>query len=292
LEPETETSSRSRNFLWLLAPLGILAFWAWRSKSIIRSNEQIKSIGQNNNSGEEGAPKEAAVIPQSVPSPLSYSEPKYRPDKTPWWKTMVEFAAVLIALGLLIVNYQQQQSTERAAYAAKDSIDLARKNAHFEQRAWLAISYGKGPYHFTVGQPFAFPVQIVDTGKTPAKGVQGEMVTLFLNRTDRLRFNYDHGSSVEIGTMLPNESHDAPSWLIATKVAPREKIVALPMSKQMVDAIRSGDGYVVVYGHLSYRSVFGIEHWIHFCGLINPMQVIISQKECTEYNDVDDNEEK
>src|SRR5438094_2899912 len=258
LEPEKETSSRARNSLSPLALLSILAsslvIIGWfRSKSPI--NKAVEPIAPANRANAESnrARHEPSVIPDIPPSPSQDARSYRREDRTPRWKKVLEWTAVLTGIGLLAVNIGLWKATKKsanaanqAANAAKDSADLARKNAHFDQRAWLAISYGK--LHFRVGQPFDFPVEIVDTGKTPAKWIQGEVVTLFLNRTERLHFNYDRGTSLEIGTMLPKEPHYAPSWLIATKLAPGEKIAALPISKQMVDAIRSGEAYVVVYG--------------------------------------------
>jgi hypothetical protein len=201
------------------------------------------------------------------------------------------FIAAAIYAGIAASQLPEMRSATEAAItsanAAKDSVTLARKNAHFDQRAWLGISYGT--YVYKVGEPFAVTMHVVDTGKSPARNVHGEAVTVFLERHEKLVFSYDHGTSINMGTMFQTAPQDAISWLIPTGIPKEGKIQPLKISTRMEAALKSGSGYIVVYGRLNYDTVFSGHHWIQFCAPSTAME--FNQSECTEYNQIDTEEE-
>jgi hypothetical protein len=185
-------------------------------------------------------------------------------------------------------NKQAANAATRAAKAAEDSVDLARKSAHFDQRAWLGVSYGT--YRYTVNQPFGATYEVIDTGKTPTRNVSGEVVTKFMKNGEVPSFTYKIKTDVELGTMFPNVRQEAISWLIPPSLKKGEQVRPMKMSREMFDALHTGNGYIMVYGNIGYDSVFGAHHWIKFCATSGP--TFFSQpKECLDYNDVDNNEE-
>jgi hypothetical protein len=227
------------------------------------------------------------AAPQIPPTPTKQYYPDRRKDNTPRWKKWTEIVAVGIAGGLLIANGFVTVGTWKAAKATKDSVDLARKNAHFDQRAWLGISYG--PQTYKINEPFAVTLEVVDTGRTPSRNVNGVAVTYFLKTGEKIPpFIYDHRTSIDLGTMLPGIKQSAVSHLIPIGVPKDKPIQPLNISDSMYRALTSGSGYILVYGRLEYDSVFGAHHWITFCASnLN----FVEPKECIDYNDVDRNEE-
>ena len=65
------------------------------------------------------------------------------PNKLMVVATIVIAIASAVNLGVAVAMWNEMHiggiDTRKSADAAKDSVDLARKNAHFDQRAWLTI---------------------------------------------------------------------------------------------------------------------------------------------------------
>jgi hypothetical protein len=84
------------------------------------------SHASNENSGE--------TIQPQVQTPLSSGIPKdRRKRKTPWW----EPAAVIVAIGLLLVNWFQGCQTKKAAMAAKSAAETASRQLEMADRPWV-----------------------------------------------------------------------------------------------------------------------------------------------------------
>jgi hypothetical protein len=157
---------------------------------------------------------------------------------------------VLAVLTAVYVHYSDKQwkETAKAAETAHDSITLARKNTHFDQRAWLSVSFAEQQLRF------------VNTGKTPARNVNGVAVATVLKAGEKPAFSYDQGKTdIHFGTLFPGEPREAPL------------------------AIKPGKSFIV-YGRIRYDDVFGGHHWLQFCAPGTGVP------ECSDYNDVDNNE--
>ena len=103
------------------------------------------------------------VKPEVPPSNEGRGRPGQRGNHSqPDWKVFIEVVAVLTGLGLLAVNICQVRTTKRAADAARASVELARKNTHFDQRAWLNASFVPN-VQLIDGQPFSQPIRLVNT---------------------------------------------------------------------------------------------------------------------------------
>jgi hypothetical protein len=198
------------------------------------------------------------------------------------------FVNLLVAMAMWNEMHITGADTHKSADAAKDSADLARKNAHLDQRAWLTVSFGT--YKYVVNQPLGTTYEVTDTGKTPARNVNGKAVTRFMSAKTIPSFTYEHGTTADLGTMLPGIHQGAVSWLIPSNVPENVRIEPLRVSEQMFRDLHNGTGYIMVYGSISYDSVFGAHHWIKFCQTSGPT-AYTQPKECIDYNDVDNNEE-
>ena len=181
-----------------------------------------------------------------------------------------------------------QSSSAATADATKQNANLTRKNAHFDQRAWLAFSFGK--YTYTSGQPLLTVYKVTDTGRTPARNVNGVVVTHFMKSGEKPTFTYDHWTSADLGTMLPGIPQNAASYLLPSGAPKGAHVDPLKLSRDMALQLKSGTGYIIVYGKIDYDSVFGAHHWVTFCQGSGPSEFTHPQ-ECVDYNQVDDNEE-
>ena len=69
------------------------------------------------------------IVSHIPPTPSYPPEPNYqRRDHTPTWKKVLEYIAVAIALGLLVVNIFQMSATRDAANAAKTAAEAATRS--------------------------------------------------------------------------------------------------------------------------------------------------------------------
>jgi hypothetical protein len=257
-------------------------FVAPRQTATWQKNNPTNANQKSNNTGSKGTPSEV---------PMGWWKKKWEFIIEPKHSNAVVaiFSALLFFATLAYIVFAALQwcANKKAADAAKDSVDLARRNAHFDQRAWLGISYG--PQNYTVNKPFAPTLEIVNTGRTPARKVNGVAVTCFLKNGEQIPpFTYDHATHINLGMMLPGIKQGGISYLIPIGVPKDEAVEPLIISNAMFRSLKGGTGYILIYGRFEYDSVFGAHHWMTFCA----SNVEFTQpKECVNYNDVDNNEE-
>src|ERR1700674_5619813 len=98
----------------------------------------------------QGPSEVVSHIPQSPPNPPKpYDQ---RGDHTPTWKKVLEYIAVAIALGLLVVNIFQMHYTGKAAEAAKSASETAHDTLIATERPWVKIKQRIiSPLTFNVG---------------------------------------------------------------------------------------------------------------------------------------------
>jgi hypothetical protein len=110
----------------------------------------------------------------------------------PWWKGPAEIAAVLVALGLLIVNICQSRSTEKAARAAETANKNAEKALTISQQA-----------NVTIGRPDGTVADIIwPKGKT---GKAGLMV--YFQNSGHMPARFNWGADSTVIAVLPDFNH-------------------------------------------------------------------------------------
>jgi hypothetical protein len=133
---------------------------------------------------------------------------------TPRWKGPLEAGAVMIALGLLILNLGQLRATQQAANAAKSAAEITARQLELSQRPWISIdTFVVSPLTFTPGGAAQVTLKfaIRNVGSTPAKGlsVQSEMYIAsrdnqdpVMERSKVCEENRTRGAGAE-GTLFP-----------------------------------------------------------------------------------------
>jgi len=236
------------------------------------------------------------VVSEIRPTPCQCNQSDRSKNDAPLWE---KSAAIIIAAGtagLLIVNIFLWCATKKSADAAKESSDIAKQTMHIDQRAWIGIIVGRSA--MVDGQPLVMPIQITNTGKTPAFNMHGKIVINLLSENEEPDFSYVHGHpSYEVApggqTLLPNlpQNLQFPA-LPKYDTAPDKPLNHVIVNDSVRRAANSGQSYIVVHGEIFYDDVFEIHHWIKFCDYAHN---IVGFREhsvantCGPYNDVDRN---
>ena len=156
-----------------------------------------------------------------------------------------------------------------------------------DQRAWVSVAL---PASFPLtGTSIPATTQITNSGKTPARGVEGDVVATVLNKGEEPAlgdFSVGHPHNrMSMGVVFPGAP--IPITITLIHYGPKNGEVIAPDDALRQD-IANGNRFILFYGRLTYYDVFGIPHWTQFCtGSGSAMQDNL--KKCISYNDVDNN---
>jgi hypothetical protein len=166
-----------------------------------------------------------------------------------------------------------------------------RKAMRVDQRAWVSVPF---PNTFpSNGTELHAITQIIDSGKTPAKAVQGDVIATVFSKDDNLTIGdfsigHPHERFRAPGVIFPNIPMPI-TIAVGTYEAFGKKIV--PADESLRKDIAEGRRFILFFGRLTYSDVFGVEHFTQFCtgsGMGISSDVL---RDCLKYNDVDSNEE-
>jgi len=217
-------------------------------------------------------------------------------DETPFW----EKAAVIIAFGLLIVNWYQGRQTKKAADAAKSAAEIAgatlkasQYQFRTEERPYIFASPYPGGSIVSITpaelgravlktpnemQPIIerplsdgrveieIVVKITNSGKSPAINVVSTKSQMGI--ASRTELNQ------RVAAFVPQYQYDSPGSILASGVqdtVPTGEWVKL--SPEELKKVRSKDLVVYVVGGIQYQDVF-----------VPPVQIPYETKYCFIYN--------
>lgn len=188
--------------------------------------------------------------------------------------------------GQLAEIVKQYPEIQKSAQAAQDSVTNADANFRRDQRAWIGFSFVPGNITFTVGKSFLVPTMLINSGKTPAKNVEGNIVVGVFKRGRPLDFSYTPGHAiyrVAAGTIFPGGSINESFEGIEHGTGRANAII---ITKPLADDILNSRSLVIVHGRITYRDIFGGEHWTTYCRVASNPSLI--PEDCTHYNSTDD----
>ena len=164
-----------------------------------------------------------------------------------------------------------------------------RRAMRVDQRAWVSVPI---PDDIPLtGRNIPVATSIRNSGKTPARNVQGDIIATVVKKGDKPTIG-------DFGIGHPHEH------LYAGAIFPDAHFPITPIIKYygdhaadvispddtLRDDIRSGQRYILVYGRVTYSDAFGIQHWTQFCTGLGA-GIMEDLKTCVTYNDFDSNEE-
>jgi hypothetical protein len=194
-----------------------------------------------------------------------------------------------------------------SAKAAQDNVSAVQAQMRQDQRPWVKIGFPpNGPTSdpskpmakmtLESGKPIAVPLRFINTGKTPARMVESDILVEIARHGERMRFPVEPhepltkrarttvGNHMETGVLFPDQFTEA----VVTR-ARREDNGSLgprPLTFSEAKDLIEHETLIYVYGRINYSDGFGVLHWTKFCKALSdePMN-----PECAEYNAVDSN---
>lgn len=215
-------------------------------------------------------PGEPQVTSHIIPPPTNPPETNQGADgRTPPRKHPLEKAAVLIALGLLVVNTMQM-------CASKKSADTAQLALAAADRPWIGVKTVQ--IHLAEGQAARFNVLFTNFGKSPAIRLLINMGYNFGSPPQKgikYRFKPLHpGDEPSVSTLMPGQDTSIPESVDESLI---------PTSEQM-QSFNSGKTRFYFFGEAQYFDWLGRIHYTHFCAIYSPNN---TPQVCREYNDAD-----
>lgn len=205
---------------------------------------------------------------------------KFWPNKENlnWWEFALTILITVIIAAELVI----------AIYTVRESERAVRLN----ERPWVNISVGQG--RLIDGHPLLMPITFVNSGKSPAKDVSGEIVVNLLRKGQEPTFAYETGHpryAVDVGTAAPNFPATLSWAVLPESLPPSEELKPILVSPAIRQGIMDGTLYIVVHAKISYSDIFGTKHWLAFCSYVEnpPLLSGPNASKCAQYNDVDKN---
>ncbi len=274
MEPEKEPSSSAENsseprgLLYIL--LSAFAFFCgWSSAKLSAPDQEVSKLihpqdtpAPESRQGKIGP----SVISQISPTPSRQNQSNGRKEDAPLWEKAAAITIAAGTLGLFVINILLWCATNKAATAAKDSVELAQKNARMDQRAWVTVSDISSDFR----QDEDWTVRLIfkNTGKTPAKS--------FVIRGTGEPVQKGNKPRLEEG-ILPGRGVIAPDGLFHSNLG-----VSGRFDWKSID--------LVIHGRIDYDSVFGGSHWTKFCYYFVPAKTGKGGfAPCDSGNDIDNN---
>jgi hypothetical protein len=192
-----------------------------------------------------------------------------------WWKTRTEFAAYFFAIAYAIITFFQWKD--------------ARLTFQLDQRPWVGVVF---PDTFALdGSSIPVVVKIQNTGKTPARAIEGDLVaTVWTRGEDTKLGDFSSGrphNRVYSGAIFPS---DSVQMTISVSNYGAEGQQTIVPDESLRHDIANGKRYIMYFGRITYSDTFNVRHWTQFCTGSTPPPSVKDMKDCTSYNDVDHNE--
>lgn len=241
---------------------------------------------------ETTTPPRNPLPPPYIPPPreLKSKTEYYRPEQTPWWKHLVELAAILVGIAVAVIYYRQLstmngQLTEmqQTRIQAQTAFDATVQQFHLDQRAWVA-AVGISPPP-TAGQPFDVAVRVRNTGKTFAKNFGTVFTVEPLKRNEAPDFSRELIEPKSITVLAPNGDYLSTSHTPITTPAGIIQTLTVERLQDLKNQLTAGDLQILAHGRISYRDIFGCRHWTTFCFNLTPDWEYVS---CSTHNDTDE----
>ena len=162
----------------------------------------------------------------------------------------------------------------------------AHRNFTVTERAWIKPTIRFGGLE--EGKAVGSDVVLDNVGKTPAFDITVQAVTKQVPADDSPSFEYETEHVNETtGMIFEGARTDIPAFIrdpSAPGLTPRN------LSHDEYTRLVAGDVYLVTYLEVTYRDIFGVEHWLHFCSWHSfKTGKAYKAAECTDYNATDNN---
>lgn len=154
-----------------------------------------------------------------------------------------------------------------------------------DQRAWVSVV---GPPNFPLDSAsIPASIQITNTGKTPGKQLDADVIATALKKGEEPSFDFGKGhphDRIHAGAIFPNTPFNITVPVV--RYGPQAKQTIVPTA-EFRQELANGESFIIFYGRISYVDIFGTAHWTSFCTWSG--SAVGNLKKCVSYNDVDTN---
>lgn len=141
-----------------------------------------------------------------------------------------------------------------------------------DQRAWVGIDK-LDKFDFKPGPEFSIPLDMINTGKTPAVHVKTKTALKSLKKGDAFVATYT--------------GHPTPYKESNSVVLPQQHMTMstplIDVSAAQYDDIKNGRGILYAYADITYNDIYGKSHETTFCVMYYPE--LTAPSPCDVYND-------
>jgi hypothetical protein len=169
---------------------------------------------------------------------------------------------------------KQATAADNIASAAKRSVEVTQDNIILDQRARVGAS-GTIYRNFSAGSQGTFGFVVVNSGRTPALGVQSSTATRAFPRGSKF-------SPIYAEPLSKQESkgvfHPGVPFEITTK-SPGTR----GFTQAEIDNFKRGEIVMYLYAEITYQDIFKRSHYTRLCVFME--QDLLTTKGCDTYND-------
>jgi hypothetical protein len=210
------------------------------------------------------------------------------------WKALVETLTLIVLVVTLVQVYKYTQEAGRQTKISRKLFQTSEKSYKLDQRAWIFMPQEIKVREVAFDKPLGVPLEIKNTGKTPAKTIYTYIAVDIVKPDDVINFSYEQGNKFRphresfYPFMFPKASHVVTHFAMKPGENP-EKIIATPELIGEVNA-ENPKVRIMMHGRITYNDIFGDPHWIIFCSQSNPAPLSFSSKsgkQCANHNDID-----
>jgi|SRR5580692_667204 hypothetical protein len=203
------------------------------------------------------------------------------------------FITMLAVISYTGISRGQYAEMIKNTQNSRRSFDLASKSLRMDQRAWLVPTLDPINF-FVIGSPMPVVGHIVNSGKTPARHIDGWIDAEILGKTQDFQFPR-HGKGVMVGKFYADVFFSN-AFPIPMATVVRKRGIAddpIKVTPELIRDIQGGSVGIIVFGKLTYDDIFGIQHSTDFCNVptqaLLPMATSLPKaiERCKEYNQID-----
>ena len=184
-----------------------------------------------------------------------------------WWKSRIQFAALIAGVGYAFVTYFQWK-------------DL-RRNFITNERAWMKISAGISD----LSDVMSVKMEVKNVGKSVVSKIVVYAALEVVNKESSPDFF--HAGLVayfrHVAQLFPNDTTTFVTTPTAHSPTGNEEPRKLTIMER--DSLRAGQSYIAVYATAIYTDQFGA-HWTRFCAWQAYATSDFAADACTSYNAV------
>jgi len=206
------------------------------------------------------------------------------------------FVTVVIAAIYFLQLVAMQHSVTEQRNAVTQQIHAIR----VDQRAWMNVRITlPDRVTFKEGEQLSIPLQMSNTGKTPASKVEIYVFSDFLPTSQAPQFGGRYALKFGCGVVMPN-SPPVTLTVSPTQLTPEQTRLPNPVVGKPIivtpdinKALADGSRYIVTSGFLVYDDIFHKNHRFQFCSFVSndAFHWMDTARPCVDYNKIDDEEE-